>query len=654
MQSPVMYNTVRRMTDVNLTFFPLNKITYHLGYSQNVFQGPTLLPGRQIGKNTALLADYVRNSTDDFTGSIEFKPWQETKLTFMQVVDHIKDDTVMTLAPQGFIAQEADGTPVVLGSWDLVTPYSASSCNATSMANGGFSSTTILLPSPTPGGLPIINPACSVVTNYIRQAPTRILVPTEILQLQSSSIKNLALNGDFRYTRGNMNLANYFEQFKGLSTAIRQATYTGPSTAKRQVVSADFGLNWEFASNWSLADQVSFSNTHIPGLASTSAGVTITVPTTAGNTTINSTTFGAGTSTILGNANGTPIANYFGQKFLTNNASLTWDATSRSSFTLTYRYQQHQIVQDAATGVNSDVVTINENAGILGLALRPTNKWSINGTAEISYSDNVLTPMGARQLQHYRMHTIYRPKAWATITAAYNDLERHNNTNNVGAVSAAGPLGHEDHSRLLGLTAELAPTEKWSADMSYGFSEVFTTTNICYLNGSSATLPGTATVTSTGAPAICPGATADWGPAKDFMEAPTQFGSVGITYVPNKRVRSGLGYRISSVSGNQFFNDAQAVNGSLQSAYQTPYLRLAVAVKPSWIWKAEYDFYGYGEGGPSGAPLCSTTTSPTAVIVPCNSTTLTEPTGLTEPSSGLTAPRNFHANLMTVSMHYEF
>jgi len=38
--------------------------------------------------------------------------------------------------------------------------------------------------------------------------------------------------------------------------------------------------------------------------------------------------------------------------------------------------------------------------------------------------------------------------------------------------------------------------------------------------------------------------------------------------------------------------------------------------------------------------------------VPC--TTLPFPTGLTEPTSGLTAARVFHANNVTLGIHYEF
>ena len=68
-QSPFLFNTVRRMTDTNLTLLPLSKVTYRLGYSQNIMQGPSLSPsGYQFAKYDAILQEYQRNSTDDFTG----------------------------------------------------------------------------------------------------------------------------------------------------------------------------------------------------------------------------------------------------------------------------------------------------------------------------------------------------------------------------------------------------------------------------------------------------------------------------------------------------------------------------------------------------------------------------------------------------------
>ena len=58
--------------------------------------------------------EYQRNSTDDFTGAIDWKPVQGTKLTFEEQIDHYKADSFFTMAPSDFIVQEADGTKVAL------------------------------------------------------------------------------------------------------------------------------------------------------------------------------------------------------------------------------------------------------------------------------------------------------------------------------------------------------------------------------------------------------------------------------------------------------------------------------------------------------------------------------------------------------------
>ena len=664
--SPVMFNTVRRMTDTNLTVLPLSKVSFRAGYSQNIFQGPTLSPARSVGKYDSLAMEVQRNSTDDFTGAIDWKPVQHTKVTFEEQVTHYKADSYFTLNPNGFLVQEADGTPVSLGDWDaLASPYSISACNTASMgsAYSGSGSTltyTIFSAPQTPGGLPIVNPACDVITSYLRSQPTRSITPTEMLRLQSSSIRNIAMNGDIRFTMADTNLPNYYENWTGLDGTIRSATFTGNAQAKRQVLGIDYGLTWQATKTFALSEQIDFSNAHQPGISNISTGVTQNTLTNPNETINYSGALVSGAAySITGNPNGTPLPAYFGQSFLTNNVTGSWDATPRATVALTYRVSQHVIAQGFPHNVklvsgSSGTVTINENGAIFNAALRPTNHWDLNGTIEAFYDDNVFTPMGARQTRHYRIHTLYRPKPWATLSGAFNDLERHNNTNNTDTPPADGPLQHVDHSRTVGLGAVLAPNERYGFDFNYSYSDVYISTNACYLNGATAALPGAASTTSAGAPNLCPNLLTDWGPVKDFMDAPTQYASFGVTYSPNKVLRSGLGYRISAVSGNQFFSDAQQVNGSLQSAYQSPYLNLAWTVHPGLVWRAEYNFYGYGEGGPSGAPFCSTSTTATSAVVPCNSSTLTGPTGLTEPSSGLSAPRNFHANNLTLAIHYEF
>jgi hypothetical protein len=674
-QSPFLYNTVRRMTDTSLTIFPISKVSYRAGYSQNVFQGPSLSPsGYQFAKYDAILEEYQRNSTDDFTGAIDWKPVPGTRFTFEEQIDHYKADSYFTMAPGDFNVQEADGTPVALDDYDSQAPYSAKACNANSIGT-----TPILSAPPTPGGLPVINAACAVVTGYLRSQPTRILYPTEIFRLQSSSIRNVAMNGDLRYTNANMNLPSYYDSYQGLNGTTRSLTYTAIAKAHRAVVAADYGLVWQAVKTFSLSDQVDFSSVHQPGTATMTSVTTLSTPATAGNETINyaggltTTNAAAGASTFEGSgAVGTPLPDYFGQRFLTNDLTGTWDALSGATLSLTYRYSTHTIAEgiphntSLAVGATSNgTVTIHQNGGIFNAALRPTSRLSLNGTIEMLYADNAFTPVGPRQTRHFRVHTIYRPKPWATISGAWNDLERHNNTNNNQSAVAAGddpfegPLNHVDHSRIVSLGAVLSPNEHFGIDLNYAYSAVYAATNICYDNGGSATLPGTASTNSSGGANVCPGVyargsttqLADWH-ARDFMDAPTQFGSVALTLSPVKSIHSNVGYRISSVNGSQFFNDARSVNGSLDSTYQSPFVHVAWTLHPGLIWKAEYNFYGYGEGGPSGPQFCSTSTSTASTVVPC--TSLPEPTGLTESPAGLTAPRNFHANNVTLGLHYEF
>ncbi len=677
--SPFAVNTVRRITDTNLTLFPLSKVTFRVGYTQNIFQGPSRSPSGSgtVGGYTTVLREYLRNSTDDFLGAVDWKPWQQTKFTFEEAVDHYKADSYFVLDPSGFNVQLADGTPALWGSYDSTTAYGLSLCNTGSMGSGYTSATsyTILSPAQTPGGKPIINPACNVATSYLRSQPTRVLYPTETFRFQSSSIKNIAMNGDFRYTKANSNLPNYYETFNGLDGKIRNQVFTGSATAHRQEVGFDYGITFHAAKGFSFSDQVDFSNVHQPGTA-TIHEVNLTIPvTTLPGSNNNGTINYAGPltpvtngSTAEGSSAGTPLPGYFGQKYVTNLATASWDA-SRATFSLTYRYRTHAIVQGAGTAgtvanpagsLTLTTINIDEQGGIFNAALRPTDHWTLNGTVEIDYANNAFTPVSPRQTKIYRVHSVYKPRTWASMTASYLDRERHNNTNNTGTPSLTGPLQHVDHSRTGSVSVDLAPSEHYGFDFSYGYSDVYTSTNICYDAASSSTVPGAASASGT----ACPGASVrgatyyEFGPVKDFMDAPTQFATASVTLAPNKHLQSSLGYTISAVSGNQFFNNAQAVNGSLQSAYQSPFVHVAWTIHPGWVWRADYNYYGYGEGGPSGAPLCSTT-NPTpslpATVVPCNSPTLAGlPTGLTEPSSGLTAPRNFHANVVTLSMHYEF
>ncbi len=670
-QSPFMNNSVRRMTDTNLTLLPLSKVTFRAGYSQNVFQGPSLSPSGYFvgGYNDLLLQEYQRNSTDDWTGSVEWKPVSRTRLTYEEQVTHYKGDSYFGGAPQYFNLQEANGSRVaVLQSYDnpINSPVGIT-CNA------GVGVAPIS-PAQTPNGLPIVDPACNVITSYSRAQPTREIFPTEIVRFQSSSFKNVTMNGNLRYTRANTSLPNYYDDFQGLAGTSRELTYAGNARAKREAIATDYGITWQALKKLSFSEQIDYSNVHQPGVANITSLTTVTsatpninstmLTTTVVNTPINPAT-GMPTSTFEGSPTvATPLFDFFGQKFITNNLTAAYDLTDHILLTLTWHHQQHDIGEGAAntTGYLAGVsnYTLKENGGTFGVAMQPAKNLNINASVEVLYADNVITPVAPRELQHYRIHTTYRPRTWATFSGAYNDLERHNNTNNTGILSVDGPLQHVDHSRIVSLNADLMPNEHYGFDIGYAYSDVYTATNICFLGtAASPTIPGAATPTGAACPSPAPrvaGTPYTFGPARDFMSAPTQYASVALALSPVDKFHANLGYRVSSVSGSRFFNDPRDVNGSLVSTYTTPFVNLSYALRKNLIWKGEYDYFGYGEGGLSGAEYCNpSSTLPTlatpAPVVPCGTLPNTARDG---PAYGFTAPRNFHANNVTVGVHYAF
>jgi len=126
------------------------------------------------------------------------------------------------------------------------------------------------------------------------------------------------------------------------------------------------------------------------------------------------------------------------------------------------------------------------------VAYRITNNWNVNGSLELGYFDNAFTSISPRQFKQYKFRTAYKPRPWATISGAFNDRERHNTpNNNLDAVAAGesayfGPINHIDYSRIASVGAMLAPNEHFGLDVNYGYTEVYTATNICFTSGATA------------------------------------------------------------------------------------------------------------------------------------------------------------------------
>jgi hypothetical protein len=585
--SPHMFNTVRRMTDLNVTIMPISKFSFRAGYSQNIAQGPTLSSVHE-GTEGLLLQNW-RNSTDTFTFGADWKPLPLTKLTYQETISKYKGDTNFQMAPQTMNLQLAGNIPVSMG-YDLVAVPTNTASTSPCGANGLILNNTTAPPT--------ANPCDSGFLSYTRIQPMRTMFPTEEFRFQSSSIKNVHMNGRFSYTDANMHMPNYYENFNGLGrSGLRIETITGNAWGARFSVNADYGLVWQITDKISLSDQFDFSNFRQPG-----TNVLSTVDQKVSTASPNNASMLNAPNPALTTTSATVSSEFLGQKTASNAVTALWEATPKVSVSLGYRYRTRVIRATPPTpsGYAAYTVNIKENEGILNVDLRPTSQWRINGSLEGIYADNAYIQIAPRATQHYKLRAAYKPRDWATLSAAFNDLERRDNVTLVN---------HLDHSRSLSFGATLAPNEHYGLDLNYGYTDVYSQTTECYY--STVAGPPVPAGTACGTNTIL---------SNFYYDAPTQYGQFGIMLTPVKPVRTNFGYRVSAVNGNTVYDNPRQVPGALQSQYMSPYANIAWTVHPGWIWKGDWNYYGYGEDGAIGPTL----------------------------------PRAFHSNVVTIAMHYEF
>lgn len=594
--APHLFNTVRRMTDTDLTLFPLAKFTVRVGYSQNVMEGPTY-SSIHLGADS-LLYQAWRNSTDTWRGAVDWKPFQHTVLTYEEVLNHYKGDTSWSLPNSLLPLQLSNGTPVNLGFDNVTAPA------ATSGSSACGAHPAILNAATNP---PTANACENGFLQYTRSQPTRTLFPTEEFRFQSSDIKNFQTNGRIAYTDANMHLPNLNEYFNGNEsrTTVRAYTVTGNSWAARYNVSADYGFVWTLTEKVAISEQYDFQNWRQP------------------SSNLQSEVDQKGTSMLAAPGLAQPPAitaagNFLGQKTNRNTIALEVLPSTWASFSVGYRFRDRSLryVESAstdalATGRNY-TYSDQQNSVFVNAVLRPAASLKLNGSVEIGTANNVYVPIGAKNFNNYQLRGTWKPKNWATVSGGYNDEERKDNATNVGYAA---------HNRSASAGASLAPSEHFSVDLNYAHTDVFSTIRNCF--DDSGFVPTDATPMPVGV--ACGNAVntattiaAFYGTSR--YDAPTQYGSFGVTYSPVTKLQTGVGYRMSAVDGHTEFLNPRNVPGSLQSQFQTPYANATWTVAKGWGFRGDWNYYGYGEGSPVGPTL----------------------------------PRSFRGNVYTLGMHYEF
>lgn len=564
LDSPHLYNTVRRMTDLGITLAPLSRVSARFDYFQNVNQGPsnsTIHVGAE-----ALLTQNWRVSTDVWNGGIDWKPLARTTISYDEFITHYKGNTNWQLT--GLDYKLSNGTPVSLGI-DLSSVW-GTPCAKPFNPDG------------------TVNPTCNGFLSYTRYAPTRTLFPSEQFHFQSASIPHFTMNGRVMYMGTTSHLINFNEEFNGLDSRVknREEVVTGSAAARRINVNADYGVTWQVTPTIALNDVFDFWYFRQPATnvftETDYAGTSMLQPP------------GAATTTT------TPDYQALNQKTKANTFVVAWDVAPRARISLGYRYRSRVI-----TDGGGDFIPIHENWPLFGAVLRPTPQWRVNFNIEAMYADNSFTRISPRQLQHYRLRTAYNPRPWLSFAGTINILEDRDNVQTVN---------HLAHNRDFSFSTAIHPGESWGIDLSYAYDDIYSTTDECYI--SSAPVAGDQAQPS---PPVCQQAGLPL-QSNGYYNQPTQYGSIGFVFNPAKRLHAAAGYRMSAVNGQAPPINARQVPGSLQSQYQTPYGKLTFDLDPNWCWKADYNYYSYGEGSPIGP----------------------------------TAPRSFRGNVYTLAVNYSF
>jgi hypothetical protein len=585
LNSPHAFDTTRRMTDVDLTLLPQSKVSFRLGYSHNNMTGSSF-SSIHIGTD-ALLFQPQDTTMNSYRMGVDWRFMPRTVLSYDQFLDYYKGDTDTQLAAFA-PALLPGGTPVELG-------LSIDTGNRVPCAVPPGQSSLI-----NPSGT-LTNLTCSAYFSYLRDQRIRTSAPTERLSLRSNYFQRLDFVASYSYSSADMSTP-LNESFNGLETrtGIRSYSITGPADASRISNVLDLEATLHLTPHLRLIEKFYLWDYRIPenanfteidnvctGICTLLTPLSATAPATSDTLTQSS----------------------FNQNWKRNQIEVAWDITKKVGARLGYRYGDRVFdhFNDFLPG-DEDNFVIHEHTALLGLWARPTHGLRLNFDLEHTNYDNVVVRMAPRKESRYRFQTNYTPRPWATLGGSVNILQDAN------ADSLTQYVGH---NRNYGLTASLAPNERFGVDLAYNYNDVIQNALICFNDTPPAgvILPFVANAASCAVndpnnPLL----------ANSFYTNHTHFGMGTVRFKPAKRATANLGYSITSVDGSEpQFNVLQPL-GSLQYKYQQPVANVSIDLGHRLAWNAGWNYYQYGEGS----------------------------------FVGPTASRYFHANSMTSSLRYAF
>ncbi|MGA3103731.1 MAG: hypothetical protein ABSD53_04570 [Terriglobales bacterium] len=589
LNSPHLFDTTRRMSDVDLTLLPQSRVSFRLGYSRNNMTGPSY---SSVHEGTEGFLQQAWNTTmNSYRFGADWKAAPRTVISYDQFFDYYKGDTDYQLSPFA-PALLSNGNPVELGlSIDTVNKEPCA---------GKPTGTPLIV-----GGV-LTNTTCSAYFSYSRNQRIRTSTPTERLSFRSNNIRRLDLLASFSYSSADMSTPLQ-ENFTGLITRTNTLAFTGTGTGSANRISnvLDVEATLHLTRHLRLIEKYYFWAYRIPqdGNFNELDYSCAAPPCTLLSTPLTTPTPPGGTQTTT--------LSSFNQTWKRNQTELAWDVSKKVGVRVGYRYGDRAFnhFNDYLPGDLDHFVGLEKTA-LLGVWARPIHNLRLNFDGEHTNFNSVFVRLSPRKEGRYRFQTTYTPRPWATVGGSVNILQESN---------ADAQTQYVGHNQNYGLTASLAPRERFGMDVAYNFNSVIQNALICFNDTPPAgvILPFVANAINNN----CGGNdTANNLMAGSYYTNHTHFGMASIRFKPEKRLTGNVGYSITSVDGSvPQFNILQPL-GSVQYKYSQPVANLSVDLGHKLAWNMGWNYYQYGEGS----------------------------------FVGPTAPRYFHANSLTESLRYAF
>ncbi len=615
--SPHEFLITRRMSDANLNLFPVGDIRFRLGWSRVVNEGTSFSSDHQ--GTEGLILQPTLNTTDNYNGGVSFRFIPRTNINYDQFYTYYKGDTSGTLAP-GSIASLFGVPTFTLAGGSLVS---------------------LGIPFNTPAGQPcaapvlgtgLANPACNGFFSYDRNGKNRNSFPTEQLSFQSNYFRRFDVSGRLNYSDDEASTPSINELFNGLTTRnrVRTSALTGAALTHRISLAGDFAATIRVTERFRIVDSFRYDAFRIPGMWNVGTanffGATLLSPANPFTPATCPPPFTAATCPQHNSSSSADVIldsrnDFLRQNRIANTFSLEYDFNRRVTGHVGFRYDRREITQridntqiqiffpgptaalanrGACVGVplnpdgtctvavegadvGEDFAEINGYTGLIGFSANTGHKLRLSGDVEFFSGDNQFFRVTPRHSQDYRFRANYKPEDWVTLGAAVRILETRNTSFDIGGLG---------HNRSFGFTGVFAPAEAWwSLDLSYDYNDIFSQTNICFVATPNIAPPGDITC---GTPFLS---------GLSLYSDTSHYGSGSLLLKPWKRVTAGVGYAVTSTSGNTTILNPIAPTGPLAFNYHLPTASLAIELNKAVTFKSGWNYYDYNEKSDPGPTL---------------------------------------------------